>query len=154
MEDGQIAELKIDDKVVPATEYSKLEELIVEMIPNGNRDIITVFPDCGDSFGNIYYLNKNKEILNLDGVLEDVSARMNEFENFKLDRFDFHADKFDNQFIDSLRIEIGDLDWDKMITTQPQIDSIFDLLPDHFPTLRDTLSSFRATRGADPIIAE
>ncbi len=145
MEDGEIVELKVDGETIPESDYDKMEDVIIEMIPDGKRDIITVFPDCGENFGNIYYLNKDKQIIVLDSILEDVTERMKEFENFKLDKFDFHSDKFNKIFIDSLRIEMGDIDWDQMNSPTLQIDSLLDLLPSKIPMWDE--SNFGLTLG-------
>jgi len=121
MEDGEIKELKIDGEVVPESSYGEMDDIIVELTPDGKSEMITVFPDCGEDFGNIYYLNKNKDAVNLDSILAAVSEKMNDFENYKENRFEFHVDKFDNDFIDSLKKEISTIDFSVL-----QKDHVFD----------------------------
>jgi len=147
MEDGEIKELKIDGALIPEEEYDEVEDIIIALTPNGEREMITVFPDCGDDFGNIYYLNKNKEAVNLDSLLEDVTLRMKQFEDFQIDKFDFHVDKFDNLFIDSLRAEIDGVDISSLtLPSKIKIDSILDLLPETFPSFNDTIFTFDFNR--------
>lgn len=133
MEDGEIRKLIIDGETIPESRYDELEDVIVKLTPDGKSEMITVFPDCGEDFGNIYYFNKNMDVVNLDSILEDVSEKMNLFENYKENRFDFHADRFDNDFIDSLKKEISTIDLSVF-----QKDQIFDI---------DSLTDQRTSRN-------
>jgi len=103
MEDGEIKELKIDGEIVPKSDYDKVGDILVELSPNGKEDIITVFPDCGEDFGNIYYLDKDREVFVLDSILEGADVNLRKFEDQHADLFKFHIDKFDNEFMDSLK---------------------------------------------------
>ncbi len=126
MEDGVISELKINGEIIPETDYSEVEDVIIELTPDGKKEMITVFPDCGEGFGNIYYLNKDKQALNLDSILQDVTAKMKTFENFEESRFDFHIDKFDDAFIDSLKDEISSIQKSVFKFSHPSnLDSLF-----------------------------
>ena len=131
VEDGNVKELKIDGEVIPESEYDRLEEVINGLKPKDKQEMITVFPDCGDDFGNIYFLDKNRQAINLDSMLLNMDSKLKEFENHKADIFGFHVDRFDDHFIDSLRLGIKHLDWPALVgKNQIKIDSIMDLFPD------------------------
>lgn len=129
MEEGRVKELKIDGKIILESEYEDLQTLIHSLKPDINRDMITVFPHCGDDFGNIYFLNKQRELYNMDSVLEDFDKRLEQMENDgQGSGFDVH--NFHPEVMDSLLLEFKAKDKTEIFASKKiRIDSIMDLVP-------------------------
>ena len=137
MEDGVVKELKIDGAIMPPSSYASLENVFQELTPSNKENIITVFPDCGDSFGNIYYLDKSGHAINLDNELKDIDEQLKDFEDYKENLFGFHVDRFDQAFIDSLQMGIQYLDLVSVRqSANVRVDSLLELLPYTLPQLR------------------
>ena len=145
VQDGIIKELKINGKVIPAEEYTQLEELIKEIAPAGEKDIITIFPYCGDDFGNFYFLDKQKKVHNIDSIVLDLENQLDGF-SF-LDTLDFDS-IFQHSIsgkLSGLGDELSLLDsilgnklsnkFGGMSNNKFQIDSILDLFPNKLPDL-------------------
>lgn len=141
MKDGEITNLKIDGKEIPEDEISEHEDLINELMPSGERDIITLFPECGKDFGKVYLLERlSRNAVNMDSLLESLSIdeRFNsEWENANL--FDFRFEDYDDIMIDTIQDKMM---WYKMAEKDLQhfksnnfVDSIWDLIPHSLPDL-------------------
>ncbi len=131
MENGGITQLKINGDVIPEDEY---DNIILELSPNEERDIITVFPDCDKDIGNIFF--KDRKF----GRTIKIDSLLNVFEgDFEFDEDNvFHFDREGSEDIwitghDGVKTidiskHIGG-DHDNIII---RIDSVMDLLPGKF----------------------
>ena len=141
MQDGVIKELIIDGLTIPFAEYQYHQDLINSLTPDNSKEMITVFPDCGEDFGNIYYIDKNRKVFKIDSVLTDFDEKLKSFENFNKDKFGFHVDRFDKVVMDSLLEEIHSKDWSTVTTTEGfKIDSLAELLPTSIPAFLSSYS--------------
>ena len=132
MENGEITKLKIGGETVPEEEYDKHVDIIEELRPGADRDIITLFPECGNDFGKVYLLDRlSRKTTNMDSVLAKLKSKSEFFEQLaENNNFNFRFDDFDNFWIDSLKTEVIELgDNDIFIQKDVLIDSIWDLFP-------------------------
>ncbi len=140
MEDGEITSMKIDGKEIPKEDYEKHKDIIVDLSPESSENIITVFPDCGEGFGNIFLLDKEREVFKMDSILKNFDTKLRTFEDFEEGKFGFHVDRFNSKMIDSLLEEANGISFSQIkgLNNDLQFDSIFDLLPE-VSELIDTL---------------
>ena len=106
-----------------------LKSIIDELQPNKKENLITIFPDCGEGFGKVYYINAYREAINLDNYfeLEQMTGGsydlLRQLESLK-------GNEFDTQYLDTIQEGIRQLDWSQIQQAPKiQIDSIFDLFP-------------------------
>ena len=70
MENGEITSLKINGEEIPEDEFEEHEDIIIELSPNQDHDVITVFPDCDKEMGNIFFRDKDwATTINIDSFL-------------------------------------------------------------------------------------
>ena len=131
MKEGEIHELKIDGRVVQQKDYKSVQGIIDSLRPDGKSGMITVFPDCGEDFGNIYFLDKDRKVIKLDTMLTDFDARLRSFEDLTQNKMGFHIDQFSPDVVDSLITEMESKDFKTYIKRKNvRIDSLGDLMPD------------------------
>lgn len=129
MENGSITKLKINGEEIPTEEYESYDDIILELSPNENRDIITVFPDCDDLSGRFYFKDKDHGItIKIDSMLMELKDH-----NFWTDDNSFHVQKyeFDDVWVDAFD-DLKSTDIRKMLEESEiivHIDSLKDLLP-------------------------
>lgn len=133
MEEGRVVGLKINDQEVPSTEYVNLQVLIDSLRPDLDKGMITVFPYCGEDFGNIYYLNENRQLFKMDSMMQNFTSKLKEMEDLNVGTMGFHIDKFDTEVMDSLITEFKSVDEAYSSHTTYRIDSLLDLMPDRLP---------------------
>ena len=129
MEEGMVKSLKVDGEEFNHLDRNAIQNIIEELQPTKKENLITVFPDCGEGFGKVYYVDSNRQAINLDNyfALELIGQEnhdlLQELESLK-------GNEFDTQYLDTIQKGIQLLDWTK-IQQNPkiQIDSIFDLFP-------------------------
>ncbi len=130
MQDGKIHELKIDGKIVERKDYNSVQGIIDSLRPDNKNGMITVFPDCGEDFGNIYFLDKNRRVTKLDTMLSDFDARLKTIEDLTEDKLGFHIDQFSPEVVDSLIAEMEAKDFKSYISKKKvRVDSLKDLMP-------------------------
>ena len=137
MEDGEIKSLKINGDSIPQNDLSKHENILEELIPDTNKDIITLFPECGD-FGKVYLLEKlSRNAVNMDSVLDLLKENYSGFPQWgNENEWQFNFEDYDNIMIDTIKDSIKYFSFennhfeenDKII-----IDSIWDLFPHKLP---------------------
>jgi len=108
MENGEIVKLKIDGEDIPESEYEKHADIVEELTPDQDQDVITVFPECGSDFGKIYWLNKKEgKTINLDSLLSNTA---DDFQILRDQSFPFLNDSKMNRIeeilIDTLQQEL------------------------------------------------
>jgi beta-lactamase regulating signal transducer with metallopeptidase domain len=130
MQDGEIHRLKIDGQLVDRKDYSSVQGIIDSLRPDNKSGMITVFPDCGEDFGNIYFLDKYRRVTKLDTILSDFDARLKTIEDLTEGKLDFHVDQFSPEVVDSLIAEMEAKDFKSYISKKKiRVDSLRDLLP-------------------------
>ncbi len=144
VEEGEIVTLKIDGRTILPSQYSQLDKIIQQLIPTKDKEVITVFPDCGNSFGHIFYLSKDRRVIELDSLLKSVDSQ--KLTDQKLDKNNFHL-QFDNNkdWVDSIQQTV------KIISnnqTAFQPDSLMDFMPHRIPDFHALLDS----RAADILL--
>lgn len=110
MDNGEITKLKIDGKEIPSDQYDEHEKIIEDLKPDNKSDIITLFPQCDDDMGRVYFLDKlNDQVINLDSLMTDLKLRSDGLEKFDYKFFDF-ADKenLEQTIIDSVENKLKD----------------------------------------------
>jgi len=151
MENGEISKLKIDGKNIPESQFEEHSNIIEKLKPKKGQDLITVFPDCGDTFGKVYWLDReNGQAINLDSMLSlsldktmDLDSILAEAErklHFSLKPgqnlplfSNPHLGRMEEMLLDTLNQEFKSFDFHAFEETQKNhIDSIFDLFPNKF----------------------
>ena len=129
MEEGLVKSLKVDGEEYKHIDRWSLKSIIDELQPNKKENLITIFPDCGEGFGKVYYINAYREAINLDNYfeLEQMTGGsydlLRQLESLK-------GNEFDTQYLDTIQEGIRQLDWSQIQQAPKiQIDSIFDLFP-------------------------
>ncbi len=134
MDNGEITSLKIDGEDIPESEFEKYSDVIDRLRPSEDKEIITLFPDCHDDLGSIYFFdNLNERTINLDSLVTALKKEPFDFEKFDFGFLDHDFEKFEELMVDSLRqkiMEDGNVFKELEIRKHFDIDSIFDLLPD------------------------
>jgi len=141
MEDGEIISLKINGDTIPKKDLSKHENILDELIPDNSKDIITLFPECGD-FGKVYLLEKySRNAVNMDSVLNLLNEQYDDFPQWKdNNELNFNFDDFDDLVIDTIKdgiryqsLESKSIE-SKLFAQDNDIiiDSIWDLFPHNY----------------------
>ncbi|NNE16585.1 MAG: M56 family metallopeptidase [Saprospiraceae bacterium] len=153
MENGEITKLKIDGSDIPKEELSEHEDVIVELMPDDSKDIITLFPECGDDFGNVYLLEKlSRNAINMDSIIEKYSQKNSNLpESHKKDFYAYAFEDFDDFAIDTIRDSIKYHVLERKLRDNNKnifIDSIWDLFPQKMPK-----SLFETTREYEEFLS-
>jgi len=138
MDNGEITKLKIDGREIPSDQYSDHAEIIEDLKPDNKNDIITLFPQCGDDTGRVYYLDKlNDEIINLDSLMTDLNLKSDGLEIFDYQFFDFdNKENLEKIIIDSVENKLKDFytfELDQSVENMLRFDSLDKLLDDKYP---------------------
>ena len=134
MENGEISKLKINGRVIPHSEYKSHKEIVERLKPDHKNDIITLFPDCDDELGKIYYLDKiGDQVINLDSLVAELKMQTGEYENFDYSFLDFNAnDMLEQMIVDSVENRLKDIEMFEFSQSQDtaiemdSIEKIFD----------------------------
>ncbi|NNE25411.1 MAG: M56 family metallopeptidase [Saprospiraceae bacterium] len=118
MENGEITSLKINGEEIPENEFEEHEDIIIELSPSQDRDIITVFPDCDKEMGNIFFRDKDwAATINIDSMMSLEKKHIDKLRGLhKNNIFHFdsnHANAFifddDDDVVVDLKREIEDM---------------------------------------------
>lgn len=152
MEDGQIRKLIIDGQKIASEDYEKHKDIVDDLIPDADQDLITLFPDCGDTFGKIYWLNKKDgTTVNLDSMLRKMHDNNDIFKKLEHPFFyDNDLGKIQDILIDTIHQEILSFDYFDKITElhEQKVDSVFDLFPRNLK--RDDFFGFNQKEESNP----
>ena len=137
MEDGEIKSLKINGDSIPQKDLSKHENILEELIPDKNKDIITLFPECGD-FGKVYLLEKlSRNAVNMDSVLDHLKDSYSNFPQWgNENKFQFNFEDYDDIMIDTIRDGVKYFSFENDLFEENDeiiIDSLWDLFPHKLP---------------------
>lgn len=137
MENGEIKSLKINGDSIPEKDLSKHENILEELIPDKNKDIITLFPECGD-FGKVYLLERlSRNAINMDSVLKLMQDSYAEFPEWKYEnKLHFDFEDYNDIMIDTIRDGVKYFSFENNIFEKGNdviVDSIWDLFPHKFP---------------------
>ena len=127
MENGEITKLKVDGKEIPKEEYDSYDDVIVELSPNEDKDIITLFPKCDSTMGRIFYIDKNKHFpIRLDSLIGNVEKRVDKVYEWGNDEIIFDFGDLSTVWIDSLTEELSELKLEEYIVEKEfkNLDSI------------------------------
>ena len=129
MEEGLVKSLKVDGEEYKHIDRWSLKSIIDELQPNKKENLITIFPDCGEGFGKVYYINAYREAINLDNYFELEQMTGGSY-NLLRQLESLKGNEFDTQYLDTIQEGIRQLDWSQIQQAPKiQIDSIFDLFP-------------------------
>ena len=133
MDNGEITKLKIDGKEIPKDQYDSHEKIIEDLKPDNKSDIITLFPQCDDDLGRVYFLDKlNDQIINLDSLMAELKINSDGIEKFDYQFFDFDGKKnLEKIIIDSVENRLKDFytfDFDNKVN----FDSLEKLMEDKY----------------------
>jgi len=112
MEDGEITKLVIEGQLIPATEYNNYQTVIEDLKPKEDSEIITLFPNCHNELGRIYYLDKfSKSAINLDSIIIELKEKTGHSDKHDFGFLDYDFDKgFEEILVDSVRQKLFSLD--------------------------------------------
>ena len=112
MENGEIAKLRIDGREIPESEYQFHEAIVERLKPDHKNDIITLFPDCDDQLGKIYYLDKlGDQVINLDSLVAELKTKTGGYENFDYSFLDFNVNQhLEQMIVDSVENRLKDIE--------------------------------------------
>lgn len=110
--DGEIFQLKINGHEVPKSQHKYYNKIIEELKPDHKNDIITLFPDCDDQLGKIYYVDKlGDRVVNLDSLVAELKLKTGHFKNFDYSFLDFDTnDNLEKIIIDSVENKLKEMD--------------------------------------------
>ena len=138
MENGEIKSLKINGTEVAKEDIKSKSDIIKELVPDQNRDIITLFPECGD-FGKVYLLEKlSRKAVNMDSVLEVLRENYVDFPQWqKENSLNFNFEDYDDIMIDTIKDGVKYFSFEKHYLNNDNnifVDSIWDLFPHKLPS--------------------
>ncbi|NNK89253.1 MAG: M56 family metallopeptidase [Saprospiraceae bacterium] len=144
MENGEITKLKINGDEIPEEKYEEYDDIIIELKPNEDHDIITVFPDCDKNTGQFFFKDKTfGRTIKIDSLVKRLQEKNELFGEldehiyqFDLNDFEYEMEEFRNEWKDkhgdqfnSFQIIRELYDDDENIVIE--IDSVLDLFPKH-----------------------
>jgi|GEM_PF-952040 len=145
MENGEIKSLKINGDSIPKKELSQHENILEELMPDKNKDIITLFPECGD-FGKVYLLEKfSRNAVNMDSILDLMKENYASFPMWNQEnKLQFDFEDFDDITIDTIRDGVRYFSFENDLFKNDEniiVDSIWDLFPHKLPTWNNNSKS-------------
>lgn len=133
MENGEITKLIIEGKTIPESQYNSHQDIINDLKPGNSKEIITLFPECHDELGRIYYLDRfNDKVVNLDSIYDELKEKTKHLQShdFGFLEFDFN-DEFEDILVDTVKQRLFDFEdfyTDFQKGYKPKFDSIFESL--------------------------
>ena len=129
MEGGEISKLIIDGKKISPDKFKDHESIVEKLKPNHKNEIITLFPECDDQLGQIYYLDQlSDKVINLDSLVAELKNKTGISEGFDYSFLDFNTNlNLEQVIIDTVKIRLKDaLVFKKPLSEESisQIDSV------------------------------
>ena len=138
--DGKIFELIINGEHIPKSDYQYHDKIIEQLRPDHKNGIITLFPDCDDQLGKIYYVDKlGDRVVNLDSIVTELKSKTSQFQKFDYSFLDFDANHtLEKVIVDSVENKLKEMN----ILENPishyqeiKIDSIDKIIEDKYEPL-------------------
>lgn len=135
MKNGEVSKLVIDGKEIPKEEYEKHKNVIRELSPSRDKDVITVLPDCDEELGNVFIFKSDaQKAINIDSLIQ-AEGREGMTKLRKIWREKDEKGRLREIVMDSLKdiiIDLDDHDF-KIRAHRLELDSFIELFPDKMP---------------------
>lgn len=126
MEDGEISKLIIDGKKIAPNDFKDHESIVEKLKPNHSNEIITLFPECDDQLGQIYYLDQlGDKVINLDSLVAELKNKTGITEGFDYSFLDFNTNlNLEQVIIDTVVNRLKDIQQFRKPLSQKSMDQI------------------------------